>query len=205
MQRRTVLATLGSLSATAGCVGITPPRSDGRDRATGTGTSRTDGERPDADPNCPSFAADPDRTVCWPSEDRIRSRVFLNASTPVFEPDSDDLSAETVEFVLHDQHPDRSVGVDPHDWWIARRTGDGWDRIASGSTSDAWRTIDPGQRYTWSLSLQPHPTPRTDDTTYIVQALDDGTYAFGTVALLGGRADDALRIECVAVVEVRRR
>jgi len=209
MKRRTVLATLGTLATVtpAGCVGLAPSSNGGADdRETGpvsTATPTPDESRDD-EAACPSFATDPDRTVCWPSADRIRSRVYLNASIPVFEPDSDDLTAETLEFVLHDQHPERVVGVDPNDWHIARRTEDGWDRVASGSTSDVWRTISPGERYTWSLSLQPHPTPRRDDTTYLVQSLVDGTYAFGTVAHLGGRADDTLRIECVAVVEIRR-
>jgi hypothetical protein len=208
MKRRTVLATLGSAAASAaGCVGLAPTdhgsESTGDDARTGVGSPAVDGSQV-AGP-CPSVAADPDRTVCWPPAERIRSRVYLNASIPVFEPDPDDSAVETLEFVLHDQHSDRRVGVDPDDWRIDRRTGEGWDHVASGQSSDRWRTIEPGERYTWSLSLRPHPTPRTDDTTYLTRALDDGTYAFGTVAHLGGRADDALRIECVAVVEIRRR
>lgn len=214
MKRRTVLAMLGALPAVtaAGCAGLAPSSDGGvGDREMGTGTDTgtatatpTPDEGRDGEVACPSFATDPDRTVCWPSADRIRSQVYLNASIPVFEPDPDDSTVETLEFVLHDQHPERVVGVDPHDWHIARPTAGGWSRVASGSESDAWRIIAPGERYTWSLSLRSHPTPRTDDTTYLVQALDDGTYAFGTVAHLGGRTDDALRVECVAVVEVRR-
>jgi len=208
MNRRTVLATLGSAAASAaGCVGLAPTdrgSESTHDHArSGAGTPAVDGS--EVSGACPSVAADPDRTVCWPPADRIRSRVYLNASVPVFEPDPDDSAVDTLEFVLHDQHPDRSVGVDPDDWRIDRRTAEGWTHVASGSPSGRWRTVDPGERYVWSLSLRPHPTPRTDDTTYLVRALDDGTYALGTVAHLGGRADDALRIECVAVVEIRRR
>ncbi|MEF8856057.1 MAG: hypothetical protein V5A16_01410 [Haloplanus sp.] len=214
MKRRTVLATLGSAAASAaGCVALAPTDggsestasdSDGDDDArTGVGTPAVDGSQVAG--ACPSVAADAERTVCWPPAGRIRSRVYLNASVPLFEPDPDASTTDTLEFVLHDQHPDRPVGVDPDGWRLHRRTPDGWERVASGESSGRWRTIEPGQRYTWSLSLDSHPTPRADDTTFLSRALDDGTYAFGTVAHLGGRADDALRIECVAVVEIRRR
>jgi len=210
MKRRTVLATLGSAAASAaGCVGRAP--TDDASESTGGGDdARTDVGTPAVDGSqvagtCPSTAPDAERTVCWPPAGRIRSRVYLNASVPLFEPDSDFSAVDTLEFVLHDQHPDRPVGVDPDGWRLARRTPEGWGRVASGEPSGRWRTTEPGQRYTWSLSLRPHPTPRGDDTTFLTRALDDGTYAFGTVAHLGGRADDALRIECVAVVEIRRR
>lgn len=210
MKRRTVLATLGSASlSTAGCIGLAPTDGGSTSTASGDDDARTNVGTPAVDGSqvggsCPSVATDADRTVCWPPATRIQSRVYLNASVPLFEPDADDPTTDTLEFVLHDQHPDQPVVVDPDGWRLHRRTSDGWDHVVSGEPSGRRRTIEPGQRYLWSLSLEPHPTPRADNVTYIAQALDDGTYAFGTVAHLGGRTDDALRIECVAVVEVQR-
>jgi|GEM_PF-3665473 len=198
MKRRTLLATLG-VAATAGCTGVAPPETPPSESTTATSTSTTTtSDRHE----CPSFASDPDRTVCWPTEDRLESRVYLNASIPVFEPDPDDSVVESLEFVLHDQHPDHPVEVTPDDWRIHRRTTAGWSPVASESSTESRETIRPGERYTWSLTFQTHPTPQPADTTYIVESLEDGTYAFQTVARLLG--DEPLRVECVAIVEVRR-
>jgi len=199
MKRRTLLVTLGA-AATAGCAGIAPPEGRPAEPTTGRGPRTPASEMDD----CQSFAPDSDRTVCWPTEDRLESRVYLNASVPTFEPDTDNLAAETLEFVLHDQHPNLPVEVNTGDWHIHRRTVEGWTPVASGTPADSSRTIQPGERHTWSLSFQPHPTPQTRETTYIVEPLENGTYAFQTVARLVGEAGDTLRVECIAVVDVRR-
>lgn len=196
MKRRTVIATLGALPLTAGC--LAPPRSDSQQTATGGDATAT------ADPGerCSSFESDVDRTVCWPTEERLRSRVYLNASIPTFEPTTDDSTVETLEFVLHNQHPDHLVEVTPEDWQIARRTPEDWRVVASASDSEPTRLLPSGERYTWSLSLRRHPTPSREDTTYLARDLADGVYAFQTVARL--LEDPAVRVECIAVVEIRR-
>jgi len=71
MQRRTLLATLGSLTAsTTGCLGSAAAPTADSDRVT-AGASGTDGERSLAGVDCPPFPSAPVRTVCWPIGDRF--------------------------------------------------------------------------------------------------------------------------------------
>jgi len=90
MRRRAVLTVLGTLSSTtAGCVAVDPPRSaDGGNGETAAGSRTPDSA--DTCPECPSFATESDRAVCWPAAGRIRTRVSLDASASVFESDTDD-------------------------------------------------------------------------------------------------------------------
>lgn len=220
MQRRTLLATIGStLVVGAGCVSV----SNGEDgdpattpAGTDTPTASDPGEGDGAgasfeDVPCPSFLDDVDRTVCTHTagSDAV---VSLTVSQQVFTPTTDDDSVETMEFTLHNDS-DTPFGLNPYAWELRRQTDDGWTHVAPDEYIEPWYTLEPGGTYTWELGVESHPTPQQERTVSLTADIDSGTYAFQTSGFLdepqAGEtpADDdseKTHVECIALFEVSR-
>lgn len=96
----------------------------------------------------------------------------------------DDNSVDTHVFTLHNQNS-CEVTVIPSNWRIERK-GNG-ETVTSGEGNSGGRTILAGDTHQWSLSLEPHPTPFTEQTTFIVSDLEQGDYVFIVSYSLGSR------------------
>ncbi|MFB6178994.1 MAG: hypothetical protein ABEI77_04640, partial [Halorientalis sp.] len=172
------------------------------------GTSTDSGVNEPHDPfedaPCPSFDENADRTVCWHTADTDAEPIYLDASTVVFEPSTDDNSVETMEFVLHN-NSDGTFGLNPYDWQIQRQTDDGWEHVAPDARVEPWLNLEAGLTYTWNLSVERHPTPHQERTQAIMEDLDDGTYAVQITGLTDQESDDPTHVECIALFEVDRK
>lgn len=188
MRRRTVIASLGTLfAAGAGCTTLGYA---GRDS---TPDSRFEGEP------CPSLGGGSERTICYHSMDH--PPVYLAPSTERFVVDTDDEAVETVEFTLRDASA-RTFQFDPRWWVVVRRAGGEWYRAAPEG-----HPVIPEKRpldgtHTWSVSLQPHPSPRAEDMTFVTADLPEGVHAFAVPGHLG---DDDRDVTCLALFELVRR
>lgn len=107
------------------------------------------------------------------------------AETDEFVVDRDDEAVETLEFTLRNR-ASCPVTVVPSEWRIEHDGPDG-ATVARGDGRASERTLQPGETHQWSLSLAPHPTPSTEETTYIVAALEDGAYDFVVPCTLAGQ------------------
>lgn len=221
MRRRTLLAAVGSsLLAVSGCTATSSnsdetPENGGNTSETPTDTPAGNGQEGDAagasfaDVPCPSFADSPDRTVC--SHTRASdTAVYLTVSTEVFTPTTSDDSVETMAITLHNDS-DTQFGLNPHEWAIKRQTASGWTHVAPQEYVEPWYTLDAGETYTYTLSVQPHPTPQ-EDTHAITEDLSSGTYAFQLTGFLGDTAADGpsgdegetTHVECIGLFNVSR-
>lgn len=219
MQRRTVLATVGSaLLASAGCVS----NSDGDDQDPSEGSDPEDDRSSDDSPddttpeqtpidNTPTDstpAGDPDERdgagasfgdcpSFGESVDQTvcshtgsNTGVYPAVSQEVFTPTTGDDSVETLSITLHNVSGSR-FGFNPHDWAIKRQTEDGWVHVAPEEYVEPWYTIEPDETYTWELSVESHPSPQDDQTLSVVEDLDSGTYAFRVTGILDEQPEDA--------------
>lgn len=213
MQRRTLLGAVGAAVAAAGCVesvgsrGGTPTEDDpGTD---GNGTMTDDPKNgtaanPFAGDPCPSFAENADWTVCAHAVDQSSADVYPTVTEPVFAPTTGDGEVETTSFVLRNGS-DRSLGLNPYDWAIKRRTDGDWEHVAPDAAVEPWTYVEPGEAYTWVLSVEDHPTPQSDRTRQVVQDLPSGTYAFQITGLVGEQdQQETASLEAVWLFEVRR-
>lgn len=116
-------------------------------------------------------------------------QLSFEADTDEFIVVTDDNTVDSLVFTLQNQ-TSCSLMLDPKAWHIERKSGDGWEQIASGDHGDEQITIANGSEHGWSLSLTPHPTPHTDSTTFVVADLSEATYAF----VLAGTVDSEERI-----------
>lgn len=111
--------------------------------------------------------------------------LSVEAETDEFVVEPDDDTVETCTFTLRNR-ASCSVTVDPSDWRIEGDGANG-EPVARGDASSSERTLDAGEIHQWSLSLTPHPTPYTDETTYVVADLEEGTYEFVVTCSLTGQ------------------
>ena len=242
MNRRTLLAALpGAVVATGGCLRATGggdrPTDGPGDTPSGTPTdapaetpagtptdtpvdtrSSDEGDGAGAsfeDVPCPSFADGVDRTVCnhTHSED---APVYLTASKAVFSPTTGDDTVETTRFVLHNESG-APFGLNPYAWALKRREDEGWSHVAPEMYVEPWVTVPDGGTYDWVLSVEEYPSPDAEETVFLTEDLDSGTYAFQVTGAIEGETDDATgtptatgggspdrRVECIALFRVSR-
>lgn len=98
------------------------------------------------------------------------------AETDEFVVETDDATVEALGFTLRNR-ASCSVTVVPSEWRI-ESDGPNGETVARGDGRSTERTLHAGETHQWSLSLTPHPTPYTEETTYIVADLEEGTYEF---------------------------
>ncbi len=111
--------------------------------------------------------------------------LSLEAETDEFVVDTGDDTVETLTFTLRNR-ASCSVTVAPSGWRIEGEGANG-ETVARGDGSSSERTLDTGETHRWSLSLTPHPTPYTEETTYVVADLEEGTYEFVVTCSLTGQ------------------
>jgi len=226
MKRRTLLATAGGslLAAAAGCIatsnadGESPTETDpGSETPTGSPTPADGGDEGGAAGAsfegipCPSFAEEVDRTVCSHTGSAGDAPVYPAVSERMFAPTTGDGEVETMDITVHNGS-DATFGLNPHDWKLKERTGDGWSHVAPEEYVETWYTLAPGQTFTWEVSVEERPTPNRERTLAIPEDIGSGTYAFQVVGFLDESTtetptDDSqekTRIECVALFRVDR-
>jgi hypothetical protein len=209
MRRRTVLASLGTLSgALAGCTNDSAPGTDTASDGTTDTTTQTDRTStvPDsrfADAPCPSFGAEAEETVCYHRLGNTAPPVSMEPSTELFEPSPGDGSVESMSFDLHNRSGS-TVGLNPYNWTIRRQTDDGWERVAPEMFPDPWFQLEDGQDYTWVLTVEEHPTPQADRTRYPMVDLADGVYSFEVTVSAAEGPNSGSHTECVVLFEVQR-
>ncbi|MFC7074806.1 hypothetical protein ACFQJ7_15930 [Halovenus rubra] len=233
MQRRQFIGAAGStiLAAVAGCISNgDDDESGGQDSDNGTpagnessndtpaggtpagnessndtpaGGTPTDGDgNQPVGSNCPSFSDKVDRTVCARSE--TDSQIYPTISKQVFEPTTDDNTVENLQITLHNES-DKTFGLNPYAWALKRQTDDGWSHVAPEAYIQPWENVESGGRYNWNLSVEKHPTPSEEQTVWIAEDLESGTYAFQITGMASTESDDdGPRIECVAQFEIKR-
>ena len=215
LQRRTVLAALGTTLASAGCLADETRTGDGTpteaaDTPAGSPSETSTGGTPDGsdtqvpsdwfdDIECPSIT-DTDRTVCW--QTRSDSGVSLRPSAATFRPVSNNGEIETITFTLSNGSDER-FSFNPYEWAVYRQEGDGWTRVAPDEYVEPWEHVPPGGQYQWVLSRQTHPTPGGENTLYPTVAVETGIYAF-TVHGLRGEGNSEESVEYVALLGVER-
>ncbi|MFB6172486.1 MAG: hypothetical protein ABEJ23_08115 [Haloarculaceae archaeon] len=111
--------------------------------------------------------------------------LSFEAEADDFVVETDDTGVETFLFTLRNR-TSCSVTVSPGAWRIEREGTDG-EPVARGDSQSSERTLHGGDTHQWSLSLTPHPTPYTEETTYVVAALEEGRYAFVVDCALAGQ------------------
>jgi hypothetical protein len=192
MNRRTFLrdiATVGSVGLIAGCLGTGYAGSDQQDTTTSPKT-----------PNCPTFGSEVDRVVCADRGSAENQPVYIELDEQTFTVVTTNQTVETLGLTLRNQSDDPFV-VNPGEWVIMRRTESNWSESASGERTEQPISIGPESTHRWSLSLAPHPTPYTEETTFITANLEEGTYIFAVVGELQS-GDRPRRIECQAQFEL---
>ena len=184
MDRRTVLQTIvaGSAGTIGGCLDT---KNTGSDRRT-TDVTRSDSA------DCPSFSTNTDEPILANGTPTAPHPVTLQPTAPQFTVDTTDRTVETFGLTLHNRS-DRAFVVSPGAWTIVCRTDDGWSERAAGDRSGQPITVAPSATHTWSLSLTLHPSPLTDETTFVTADLAEGTYVFAIAGRLTG--DRTRRIE----------
>lgn len=183
MNRRTLVrdvASVGSIGLIAGCLG--------------TGQMGSEQQETTTSPNCPTFGSDVDSVVCANGGTPAEQPVYIESDEHPFTVATPTQSVETLGLTLHNQ-ADEPFVLDPGGWVIVRREAGTWSERASGERTDQSITVAPASTHRWSLSLTPHPTPRTEETTFITADLESGTYLFAVVGQLEG-SDRPRRIEC---------
>lgn len=205
MRRRRFIGAAGcALAAAAGCISgsddttRTDSEGNGPDDSTPTGTPAED---PLSDVGCPSFSDSADQTVCAHTDHD--ADVYPTVSDQVFVPTTDDDSVELLKIQLHNEG-DSVFGLNPHEWALKRQTGDGWEHVAPEEYIEPWYNLAPGEAYTWTLSVETHPSPNGDRHTSITENLDAGTYAFQVTGIADPDSDNGTNIESVALFKLER-
>lgn len=193
MIRRTFLGQVvivGSVASIGGCLG--ERGSEGTQQDTSTTSEPSD---------CPSFVPNSDTTTCTDGPRVGESAIYLEPESHTFTVITDNRTVETFGLHLHNQS-DNPFLVDPGAWFVMHRMGNGWTESATGDDTGAPITIAPGRTHTWSLSLVPHPSPRTDETTFITADLEQGKNVFGVVGETKREDGGGRRVECLAEFEL---
>lgn len=195
MERRSILkhlAAVGTISGIGGCLSSTSTNL--ADNPTTTNSSSDE---------CASVWKNTDRTICKEQESNRAPRLSLNPESEIFTVITGDHSVETLGLTLQN-HTDQQVIVDPSEWRILRQVDDEWSESARGEGTAESVAISPGKSHEWSLSLTPHPTPRTEETTFITADLHEGTYLFAVLGMIGD-GNQTQRIECHTQFELVKR
>lgn len=192
MQRRTLLATVGTVLGSTGCLSTDDPPANtpsGDDTVTSTDepTVTTDERTPGVDVpdatdvfdgfECPSFDDAADQSVCYHTA--TDEAVVLTAEPEVFDPYGGDDNVETLSFGLYNRSA-WTFGVNPYDWSLHRFEGDGeWTKVApDGPIREPLYLLDPGETYRWKIPSHSGPTPNDDNVRYLDVSLSPGVYAF---------------------------
>jgi hypothetical protein len=211
VNRRTVLAALGTAVASAGCFGQGNPDpgngpADGNetqttptDTTTDTPTDTPPADGPFADVACPSFV-DTERTICWHTR-TADDPVVLEPGATTYEPDGGTDDVETIDFTLRNQS-EQSFGLNPYAWQLHVLENGEWRKVAPDQWIEPWYTVAPGESRQWVLATEEHPTPGGDDIVHVVQDLGSRTYAFSVHGHLGTGGDEPTSVECVALFDV---
>lgn len=187
MNRRAFLrkiATVSGIGMMGGCLDSSAQGSDPQDATMNTSTTT----------DCHSFMPDVDTVICSDSGAGENIPVYLASSVQTFTVVTTDQAVETLDLTLHNQS-DHPFVVNPGAWVILRRTSNDWHESAAGDQFEQSITVAPGDSHTWSLSLTPHPTPYTEETTFITENFEEGTYIFAIAGQLEGD-EQSRRIEC---------
>lgn len=164
MNRRALLATVGSLS-TVGCLGaVEPPRAAPVDRPNG----------------CPRFGEDVRRVYCTDSAVPADAPVVLDRSA-----DRADLPTATLSFTLRNVSS-RRFTMNPWEWHVHKYVEGTWFHVAPRSWNVPAMELAPGDAHTWTLAVDntrldgsPLPVPRGTREIEIA-GLGGGHYAFST-------------------------
>lgn len=178
MNRRSFLeqfTAVCSLASISGCL----------DQTLTQGGSSTD--KPHTPDTVNSPTTDPDMT----NDDK--SNIYFESNEQQWVVTTGDQTIETRAFTLHNQLS-QPFTTNQGAWTISQQTEDGWSEIDAGDGSDEI-TIAPKTTHTWSLSLQPHPTSQTSNSTNISSDLSEGTYLFRVVGNRQGN-NHSQRTEC---------
>ncbi|WP_435097834.1 hypothetical protein [Halarchaeum sp. P4] len=197
--RRQFLATLGlsSAAALAGCTrqsGAPAPETSPQTTTTTTTTPAFSG--------CPSLREHADETVC--------AATAADDSPVVLRPSATELSGSgTLQFTLRNGR-ETSIGLNPYDWAVHRKTESGWAKVAPDMVIQPWHEIPPGEAQSWVLRVgeraettttndsttASNTTTTTSNTTTATASKDPiecgplpltpGTYAFSVVAAESG-------------------
>lgn len=189
MDRRAFLqnaATVGGVGMTGACLSTGYSGNSQQNISTNKSTTA----------NCPSFVSDVDTVICADGGVIEDQPVYLEPDTQTFTIVTTNQTVEALGLTLHNQSDDPFV-VGPNAWVIIRWTDDNWTESTSGDRTEQSITVAPGNTHTWSLSLTPHPTPHTEETTFITANLEEGTHIFTVIGELQSR-DQTRRIECQA-------
>jgi hypothetical protein len=139
--------------------------------------------------------------------------VLSPSSETVAAATTDGESGDGIEFELRNDGAD-SVGLNPYEWRIERRTDEGWDHVAPEMYIEPWTTLRSGERVTWLLGDATETASESLETIRIEESLDAGVYAFGVHGFVTGgkyegvapqtNTDDesGVRVEWVVVFEV---
>lgn len=98
---------------------------------------------------------------------------------------TDDNLAEGIVFILRNE-TDCELTVDPRAWTIRQGSSGDGEIVASSDGGAEEVTLSTSDTHQWSLSVTPHPTPRTDAKTFIFPDLPEGTYSL----VVSGTFDD---------------
>lgn len=172
MDRRRFLRTVsltGGLCALSGCLSSVTGDSLNETPNRQTTTTGTRG--------CESIVSDTDRVVCQQGTDELSGTVSIEPESETFTVNTETSEIPSFIFTLYNRTK-RAFVFRPDGWHIARQTQDKWKPHVAGERMGEEITITPGDDHTWSLSLQRHPTPRTDTTTFVFADLPDGTHKF---------------------------
>jgi len=123
--------------------------------------------------------------------------LSLEAEADEFVVETGDDTVETLGFTLRNR-ASCSVTVVPSGWRI-EGGGTNGEPVARGDGGSGERALDAGETHQWSLSLTPHPTPYTEETTYLVAELEEGTYEFVVTCSLAGQTQVTRRAEFAVV------
>lgn len=205
MRRRRFIGVAGcTLAAVAGCLASrndeTPDSEEsGLDDTPTEGTPP--GDNPLTDEDCQSFSDSADQTVC--AHEDHDADVYPTVSEQVFAPTTGDDSVETLQIRLHNEG-DSVFGLNPHEWALKRQVDGSWEHVAPEEYIEPWYNLEPGEVYTWEVSVETHPSPDEDRTISITEELDTGTYAFQVTGITDPEADDSTNVECIALFDVER-
>lgn len=211
MKRRTTLKRLGAMVSTisaTGCLGMNSFSGGSNETNTTTRSStETMTKHTTASSSlfegqpCPSFDTSSERTVCYHTVDTETAPVYLVPNPEHLTVGTDETVIKTVEFTLYNRSQ-QSFVIEPPRWKICRNEKECWSLTASGTGETDVLIVPPGEQHRWLLSLKPHPTPRTENTTAITVGLKEGKYAF---RVSGHFADEThSRIECIALFAIER-
>jgi hypothetical protein len=176
MDRRTFLA--GTIFTLTGCLQTSSSSTPGTPTKTPVSTADTpvgdNDNRPTATSACPQLNTSTDRMVCSPPQPADAS-VWLSVAHPTWNVDTTDNTVATNVFTLHNDS-ETSLKFNPYNWELHKQTDTGWSGNLRQTIGDGFVIVAPDERYRWSFSLVPHPSPNSKNTEYIT--VNEGNFTF---------------------------